>query len=406
MAARMTSRAPPRGYRRPVRFAPEGVHRGWLIADAVVVGLCVTMTASLALGGPGPGTPVAGPRWLGLSWAVVQFVPLLWRRRFPLLVCCVSMAAMAAFSLATWESPMGVEIMAALAMTGYSASAYAPRPRALLALVPLLLGYVAYTVGNADVRAGGAENYWAAAFFAAGTAAAWLVGLAVHAYREDKVAAALVEARQREVVAAVTAERGRIARELHDVVSHQLSVVVVQAAGARAQQEAGGDAGSGTLEKIETSGREALVEMRRLLDVLRSEDEPGDLHPSPGVTDLPELVAGVRRAGLPVELDLSDEIRDVPPVVGLAAFRVVQEALTNTLKHAGASQARVSLRRENGAVALEVVDDGTRRPDPALGGYGLVGMQERISLLGGDFRAGPEGKQGFAVRATLPLDGA
>jgi signal transduction histidine kinase len=395
-----------RGYLRSVRFAPVGVRRGWLVADATLLVVCVATSVALALGATGPGTPVAGPLWLSLPWAVLQFAPLLWRRRFPLAVCWAAMGALAVFSLATWESPMGLEIMAALAMAGYSASAYAPRPRALLALVPLVLGYVAYTVGNPDVRAGGAENYWAAAFFGAGTAAAWLIGLAVHAYREDKVAAALVETRQREVEAAVVAERGRIARELHDVVSHQLSVVVVQAAGARAQQQAGGNAGSGTLEKIESSGREALVEMRRLLDVLRSEGEPGDLHPSPGVADLPELVAGVRRAGLPVELDLADEVRDVPPVVGLAAFRVVQEALTNTLKHAGASAARVSVRRESGAVALEVVDDGTRRPDPAVGGYGLVGMKERISLLGGDFSAGPEGGRGFAVRATLPLDGA
>jgi signal transduction histidine kinase len=378
-----------------------------LVADAVVLLGCLVATVSLALDGSGPGTPVAGPLWLSLPWAGAQFIPLLWRRRFPLTVCWASMGALGVFSLTTWESPMGLEIIAALAITCYSASAYASRHAALMALVPITLGYVAYSVGNADVRAGGAENYWAAAFFAAWAAGAWLTGLAVHFYREDRVAQALVEARQREVEAALTAERGRIARELHDVVSHQLSVVVVQAAGARAQeQQAGRDAVSGTLEKIETSGREALVEMRRLLDVLRSEDEPGDLHPSPGVADVPELVAGVRRAGLPVELDLADGVRDLPPVVGLAAFRVVQEALTNTLKHAGASAARVSVRREEGVVTLEVVDDGTRRPDPAFGGLGLIGMKERVSLLGGDFWAGPEGGQGFAVRATLPLDSA
>jgi signal transduction histidine kinase len=386
-----------------VRLASSGVRRGWVIADAVLVVGCVAVTVSLALGGPGPGVPLAGPRWLSVPVAVLLFVPLMWRRVHPLAVCWLVLAVLAGYSLATWESPMGLEVMVALAVPAYSASAYAPRRAALLALVPLVLGYLAYSVANADVRAGGAENYWATAFFAAGTAGAWLVGLVVRSYREDRQSAALVEARKREVEAAVVAERGRIARELHDVVSHQLSVVVVQAAGARAQQQAGRDGGADTLEKIETSGREALVEMRRLLDVLRSEGEPEALRPSPGLDDLAELVAGVRRAGLRVELDLADDLVDVPPVVGLAAFRVVQEALTNTLKHAGASQARVTLRRRDGALALEVVDDGSRRPDPALGGYGLVGMKERVSLLGGEFLAAPVGRRGFSVRAVLPL---
>jgi signal transduction histidine kinase len=376
-----------------------------VIADAVLVLVLLAATLPLALGRSGPGVPLSGPTWLNVAFALALFVPLLWRRTHPLEVTCLTFGALGLFSLVTWESPMGLEIIVALTVPAYSAAAYAPRRRALLALVPLALGYVAYTVGNADVRAGGAENYWAMSFFVASTAAAWLVGLAVHGYRADKVSAAVAQTRQREVEAAVAAERGRIARELHDVVSHQLSVVVVQAAGARAQH-GGQDGTAGTLEKIETSGREALVEMRRLLDVLRSEDEPGDLHPSPGLADLPDLVAGVRRAGLPVELEVDEGVRDVPPVVALATYRVVQEALTNTLKHAGASQARVSLRRESGTLVLEVVDDGTRRPDPAEGGYGLVGMRERISLLGGSFEAGPCGRRGFSVRASLPLDGA
>ena len=406
MVARMTPRPHAPGYRRPVRVAAAGVRRAWVIADAVVVLLCLVVGLSLALGGPGPGAALAGPRWLSVPTVFLLFVPMLWRRQHPLAVCCVVFGALAAFSLASWQSPEGLEIIVALTVPAYSASAYAPRRRALIALAPLILGYVAYTVSNADVRAGGSENYWATSFFAASTAAAWLVGLAVHAFRDDRLRAALVETRQREVEAAVQAERDRIARELHDVVSHQLSVVVVQAAGGRAQQEAGSDPGVGTLEKIETSGREALVEMRRLLDVLRSEEAPGELRPSPGVGDLTGLVDGVRAAGLPVELEVDDGVGELPPVVGLTVFRLVQEALTNTLKHAGASTARVSLRRAKNALALEVVDDGTRRPDPALGGYGLVGMRERISLLGGDFSAGPEGRRGFAVRATLPLDGA
>ena len=190
-----------------------------------------------------------------------------------------------------------------------------------------------------------------------------------------------------------------MARELHDIVSHNLSVVVVQAAGARA---AGGD--DSTLEKIERSGREALVEMRRLLGVLREEHggDPG-LAPQPGLTELDDLVANVRRAGLAIELTLDERCREAPPAVQLAVYRIGQEALTNTLKHAGPARVHVHVRRENAALAVEVTDDGRGAGTQERGGHGLVGMRERVAMFGGDLVAGPGSDGGFVVRATLPV---
>jgi signal transduction histidine kinase len=201
----------------------------------------------------------------------------------------------------------------------------------------------------------------------------------------------------------VDEERSRIARELHDIVSHNLSVVVLQAAGGRAHAGAGA-ADPSTLEKIERSGREALVEMRRLLGVLRRDEDddaaPPSLAPSPGMRDLPELAARLRGAGLAVELDVAE--LTLPPALELSAYRIVQEALTNVLKHAGASGAAVRLAHRGEAVEIEVADDGRGCTGPGTGGHGLVGMRERALLYGGSFSAGPQAGGGFAVRVRLP----
>jgi signal transduction histidine kinase len=198
-----------------------------------------------------------------------------------------------------------------------------------------------------------------------------------------------------------------MARELHDIVSHNLSVVVVQAAGARAQADQGISA-PGTLEKIERSGREALVEMRRLLGVLR-EDDGSDtgLAPRPGLAQLPALAEGVRATGMSVELEIGAGCAALAPAIDLSAYRIVQEALTNALKHAGpGASTRVRVQRDADALRIEVVDDGAGAPQAATldhGGHGLVGMRERAAVFGGELRAGARPEGGFAVDVRLPL---
>jgi len=238
----------------------------------------------------------------------------------------------------------------------------------------------------------------------------WLVGVFVRGRRQAAALAARNAALQRQAEQAVTAERARIARELHDIVAHHLSVVVLQAAGARAS----GQASDRTLEKIEHSGRQALTEMRRLLGMLREPDEEPALTPQPGLAELPALAESVRAAGLPVHLVIDGIDAALPPAVDVSAYRIVQEALTNVLKHAGSACAEVSIGYVDDSVTIEVTDDGpgldTADPlwaEATQGGRGLTGMRERVALFGGEVRAGPGPDGGFAVRARLPAgDGA
>ena len=196
-------------------------------------------------------------------------------------------------------------------------------------------------------------------------------------------------------------ERATIARELHDVVAHKVSVIVVQAGAERSVLDAGATSTEETLRTIETTGREALVELRRLLGVLRSE-EPDALAPQPTLADVDALVARVRDAGMDVELRIEGERRALAPGVEVSAFRIVQEALTNVLKHAGGAHALVALRFGPQELGIEVRDEGGsgRAPGPGTG-HGLLGIRERVALLGGRVDAGPTG-DGYAVRAWLP----
>jgi len=210
---------------------------------------------------------------------------------------------------------------------------------------------------------------------------------------------------------AVLDERRRIARELHDVVAHHVSVMGVLAAGARRALPRDPAAVDGVLATIEETGRATLREMRRLLDVLRTDGEPGDppVHPQPGVEGLAALLTQVREAGLPVRLRVEGEPRPLEPGVDLTVYRVVQEGLTNTLKHGGPASAEVALRFRPGEVQVEVSDDGRGpRPDPprTATGHGLVGMRERVVLYGGALHTGPRPDGGYVVRASIPLESA
>ena len=222
----------------------------------------------------------------------------------------------------------------------------------------------------------------------------------------DRERRAQMAERERDLAAreAVVEERARIARELHDVIAHHVSMMVIQAGAERRVLE-GANAPTGeVLQTIEQIGRNALTEMRRLLGMLRSGDAPESLTPQPGLRDVPTLVTQLREAGLPVELSVDGERRELPVGIELSAYRIVQEALTNALKHAGNAQARVHVRYGADSLELEIVDDGRgTAASVSGGGHGLVGMRERVALYGGRLDAGRSPSGGFAVRVLLPI---
>jgi signal transduction histidine kinase len=238
---------------------------------------------------------------------------------------------------------------------------------------------------------------------------AWILGDSARAHRLyaaelERRAARLEQERAVQARRAVAEERARIARELHDVVAHHVSMMVVQAEAGPVVVASDPARAAGAFDSIAGTGRQALVEMRRLLGVLRSDGEAApSLAPQPGLAQVPTLVEQVRRAGLPVELVVEGEPGPLPPGVDLSAYRIVQEALTNTVKHAGSARARVLVRYGEHDLELEVLDDGAAsRGAAAPGGQGLVGMHERAHLFGGELRAGPRPEGGYAVAARLP----
>ena len=247
-------------------------------------------------------------------------------------------------------------------------------------------------------------NLSAVVFFSLLFGTPWAVGRAIRHRRLREVA--LVGEQEQRARAAVAEERTRIARELHDVVAHAISVIVVQARGGRRLLEAEPDEARSAFDTIESTGQRALDEMRRLLGMLRADDEELALAPQPSLARLDTLVADVERAGLPVELTVEGEPAELPPGIDLSAYRIVQEALTNALKHAGPARARVLVRYGPGEVELEVADDGAGGGNGAGGGHGLIGIQERVAMLGGDVEAGRRPDGGYAVRARLPHSSA
>jgi signal transduction histidine kinase len=215
----------------------------------------------------------------------------------------------------------------------------------------------------------------------------------------------LEQERAEAVAAAAETERRHIARELHDVVAHSVSVMVVQAGAARKVMDDKPDAARESLLAVEASGHEAMAELRRLLGVLSENgSDPPPLAPQPGMAGLEALIARVREAGLPVELRVEGPPESLPPGVDVAAYRIVQEALTNALKYAGGASTEVAVRYTPDGLEIEVIDEGTISI-PADGiGRGLVGMQERVALFGGTVEAGKRPEGGYAVLARLPLD--
>jgi len=347
---------------------------------------------------------VAGPSWLLALLPPLVGAALVLRRRAPLLMWLAIWAGAGLLCQLAHNSLRGLAFTFVLFAAAYSLGAHASFRRAVAGLV--LIAPVAGVLGHRGelslvFTSGEGGGKPAAALALLQLVAFWLAGVLVHARRHSAALAARSAALQRRAEQAAAAERARIARELHDIVAHHLSVVVLQAAGARASGRPAGP----TLEKIENSARQALAETRRLLGVLREPDEEAGLAPQPGIGELGTLAASVRAAGLPVNLVISGGDAPLPAVVDVSVYRIVQEALTNVLKHAGPARADVTIGRAPEAITIEVTDDGAGDQGNLVtaGGRGLPGMRERAAAFGGELAAGPRPGGGFAVRARLPL---
>ena len=366
------------------------------VGDVTLVVLLAGMTESFAWGGPGPGDPLTGPKAVAVALPLLVDLPLLWRRQRPLAVLVLVVTGIAGHALLSGRASEGLHVVIPLAVAGYAVARYGLPRRAEIGLAVMLGGYLVYLTRDHNVRYGDVGERWAAAFFAAVFVVAWSAGLFTRTRHLARTELEKARAAEQWAATAVAEERGRVARELHDIVSHNLSVVVLQASGARAQ----GTGDDAALEKIESSGRRALNEMRSMLGVLRSaDDEP--LAPLPGIADLPALADGIRAAGMEVQLSAED-CADLPPGLQLTAYRIVQESLTNALKHARATRCDVTLSRTPAALLVQVVDDGAPSDTEPGVGHGLIGMRERCALAGGRLEAGHDGR-GFRVRAELPL---
>jgi signal transduction histidine kinase len=343
------------------------------------------------------------PKPIAAVAAGLALLALAWRRRAPLASAAVSLGAVAAVAL-FWRVE-GLWAVPALAIPVYSLAAHASSRRAMIgaggALAVMALVTLAEDNRNLSEFL---SNFLFIAAMAVG--APWFAGRMLRSRAEHAVVLRREGAERAR--AAVAEERMRIARELHDVVGHALGVIVVQAGAERATLPEDRPATRETLLVIEQTGREALGEMRRLLDMLRRDDDEVALAPQPSLSQLDALVTSVRAAGLPVELRVEGEPAPLPPGIDLSAFRIVQEALTNALKHAGPARARVIVRYASDGLELDIGDDGTSGEDAGIagGGHGLLGMRERVSLYGGSLRAGAQPGGGYRVRVRLPYQAA
>jgi signal transduction histidine kinase len=334
------------------------------------------------------------PLWLFVAFLLLQTPPLAVRRYWPRAVLAVTLGSALGTNLLTDSSAIPAGVVVAL----YTVSAHCDRRTAVRAglatgtlLIPtlLLVGGAAYAVPVAALLAIG-----------------WVLGDNLRTRRaylrevEDK-AERLEREREENARRAAAEEQARIARELHDVIAHNVSVMVVQAAAAGDVFDSQPAKAREALASIEHTGREALTELRRLLGAVRTDD--GKV-PQPGLGRLPALLDQVRAAGLAVDLTTEGEQRQLPLGVDLSAYRIVQEALTNTLKHANARRAEVVLRYADDELAIDVTDDGRGPTTNGDQGHGLIGMRERVSLYDGELTAGPRAEGGFKVSARFPIE--
>jgi signal transduction histidine kinase len=341
-----------------------------------------------------------------VALSIVVFLPLFARRRAPLLVLLAILAA-GSLGYAAIDDPVGeLQAWIAINVALYSTAAHLPLAPALAAAALVAALAVGVEVGRLGETT--AEDLVGEFLFLGGV---WALGRWVRQRRHrteslEERTAALEAERYERARAAVAEERARIAREMHDSVAHTVSVMVLQAGAAEQALAIAPERTRESLTTIQDAGREAIVELHRMLGVLRGPVGELALDPQPGVASLDALIDQVRRAGLPVELSVDGEPRRLPAGVDRSVYRIVQEGLTNTLKHAGAAHASVHLSYGGRAVELEVLDDGTGPSRGNGGGFGLVGMRERAELYGGVLESGARPGGGYALRARLPFEAA
>jgi signal transduction histidine kinase len=340
-------------------------------------------------------------------YLVAALIPLalVWRRARPTAVLAAMLALFAvALGLVSHGGGSPLSVLIALGAGFYSVGAHTDGRRAVVVAAAGMAAVIAidYGYGGVFQEAGGVRpGAWLI------LALCWQAGREIRRRRAELQglrarAATLEHEREEKAQRAAAEERARIARELHDVVAHSVSVMVVQAQAAARVLEGDQPAARELLGSIETTGRQALSELRRLLGLLRR-FEGADLAPQPSLRYLDGLVAQVRDAGLPVELDVQGETPALSPGVDLSAYRIVQEGLTNALKHAGRAHARVVVRYAPGEIQLEVSDDGAGNGAGGGAGHGLAGMRERVAMYGGELESGPRAGGGYVLRARLPL---
>jgi signal transduction histidine kinase len=386
------------------------LRRSWELAreywfDLLVVAGLIAWLADAAIYVHRPDGP-KGPLWFDVLAVLAFTTPFLARRRYPggTLVAIAIAIALATFVDGRLVTHPFVSFLFALALC----FRWGMRPARAQSVAGLALtvGVAALVTVNDPMGKVG-DFVWDVITFTV----AWIIGFAVgDKYREvdeAKERAALAE-REREDRArrAVADERARIARELHDVVGHSVSVMTVQASAVRRLLEPDQEKVREALEVVEQTGREALAEMRRMVGVLRHPEEAPALAPQPSLEQIEKLVQQTREAGLPVELRVEGEPVQLPTGVDLTAYRLVQEGLTNAVKHARAGRAEVLVRYGAGHVELTVSDDGCGEGegDGDGGGHGLVGIRERVTVYGGKLEAGSRPEGGFRLRARLPTE--
>jgi signal transduction histidine kinase len=371
------------------------------VFDALVLGVAVAAELEIVL------RDQPGPKWLLLPAVWLYTLPLLARRRWPLAAPLIVISVQVLISFL--DVPDSVREnwgVVAYVLAFWVLGSYNPLREAILGLLVGLAGIAIVTLEDARVPP---REAFSVAVYASLT---WLAGVALRQRslritQAERRSAALAQG-HRDAQAAVAEERARIAHELHDVVAHSVSVMAVQAGAARMMLSTDPDRALLPLLAIEETGRQALDELRRLLYILRPDQARTGVVPQPGLENLPDLVESVRGTGLPVELVIDGEVRPLPPGLGLNAYRIVQEALTNTLKHASAHEVRVLVHYGPQQLHVEVCDDGrgTSPATPRPGGHhghGIPGMLERAALYGGDLHAGPGDSGGYTVRVNLPI---
>ncbi len=353
------------------------------------------------------GTPEEGDRLrdadeFGVVLLLCQSAPLIWRRRSPVLVFAFVSAAFLGSEAIGYRGPPlpFAPLIALFTVAAWSSAVVAAVTAAVMATCTV----VAALIHDDPLTDDAPLDYLVS------IVAASLIGYGVQLSRArtallEEQARQLIDTQAAKTALAVEQEQSRIARELHDIVAHHVSVIVATAGGAQKVFDAHPPQAREALSSIEMTGREALTEMRRLLGVLSTQPTSSGRSPQPGLDQLPGLLTQIRRAGLAVDLSVEGTQRPLEAGVELSAYRIVQEALTNSLKHAGPARARVKIQYRPDLLKLEVRDDGrgsVRNPRP---GQGLVGMRERAALLGGTLDVRPMPGRGFRVLASLPVDG-